>query len=77
MNKVPFNVLALGARFRYINNPDKPSEPANVPTTWVKIYPNLIAKWEDENACTDWTGQQVCCFAEEDDHLTEEVEFLG
>jgi hypothetical protein len=74
--KVQFNVLAYGARFRYINDPDNPDKPANVSKTWVKIGPNEIAEWEDHNAATNWVGQQICSFAYNDNALNEEVEFL-
>ncbi len=76
MKKVPFDKLAYGGRFRYIQNPDNPTMSAACQRLWVKIGPNEIAEWDDENACTGWIGQSICCFSESHEGLKEEVEFV-
>jgi hypothetical protein len=63
MRKIPFDILPLGARFRY----EDPS--SNV---WVKIDLNTIAEWDASQMDTNWVGQRVRCFTTGDD-LSREV----
>jgi hypothetical protein len=53
-----FNVLCLGVKFRYTN--------PGVDRTWVKIGHNEIAEWNASQLTTNWVGQQLCCFADDD-----------
>lgn len=66
----PFNKLALGVKFRYIH--------PHVEKTWVKIGHNEIAEWDESQAVTNWVGQQICSFAENDleASLSVEVEVI-
>lgn len=58
----PFSKLCLGAKFQYDERKHGTQE-----TIWVKIYPNLIAKWDPNEITTNWVGQPVCCFTDQDD----------
>lgn len=69
MSNAPFNILAYGARFRYVFDPDAP-RPTPVPDNgrvWVRIDVNTIAEWDSKNAATNWAGQQICCFSADAD----------
>lgn len=66
MIKAKFNDLALGARFKYILDPDYPTKllPVSVlEATWVKIGYNKIAKWQNDGLNS---AGQLCCFFAED-----------
>lgn len=65
-----FDKLALGTRFQYDPRKHGPQE-----QTWVKIYPNLIAEWNPKQIDTNWNGQSICCF--NDNNLTEDVLVVG
>ena len=58
----PFNVLALGTRFKY-DNPE-------VEYTFVKISHTEIARWDDDEVITNWVGQLICSFADNDDEIS-------
>jgi hypothetical protein len=61
-----FNILALGTRFKY----NHVSIPDDVEDTWVKISHTGIAKWDDDEVITNWVGQQICSFADNDDEIS-------
>lgn len=63
---VPFELLCLGARFRY------DTRKVNEGRVWVKIGPNEIAEWDSKHVSDRWIGQRICCFSDTDD-LSEKV----
>ena len=71
---VPFDRLCLGAKFKYDDRKEGMPD-----TVWIKIYVNLIAKWDEEQLTTNWVGQNVCSFSEGDtkEDLNEEVLLVG
>lgn len=60
-----FNNLALGTRFKHLNED----------VVWVKIGNNLIARWDEDLKACSWIGQEVCCFDDTEDliNLLEKV----
>jgi len=65
---VAFNIIPLGTRFRY------DSRKYDLKSLWVKISANEIAEWDESQIETNWVGQKVCSYCDNDDDLTEEVE---
>lgn len=51
-----FNKLALGTKFKY----------AKENKVWVKIDANTIAEWDESEKASNWIGQRICCFNEND-----------
>lgn len=69
MKKVEFYKLSLGTRFKY--------KDTDVDYTWVKLSDDgTIAKWDDSQIDTNWVGQSICCFKDNDD-FTEKVFIVG
>lgn len=70
----PFDRLSLGVKFKYDEKKHGSQD-----RIWVKIYPNLIAEWNDEQIDTKWFGQSICSFTDSDDpnDLNEEVLVVG
>lgn len=70
IKNTPFSHLALGARFMYVDDAQN--------TIWVKIYPDLVAKWDYHEQDTSWLGQPVCSFGDSEKdkevrHILEEM----
>ena len=63
---VSFSCLCLGAKFKYAD--------PGIDRVWVKIGHNEIAAWDESQLDTDWVGQQICCFADNDDKASLAVE---
>ena len=59
LRAVPFNVLCLGALFKYPSLEDS--------RVWVKIGHNEIAEWDVSKVADDWKGQSARSFATEED----------
>jgi hypothetical protein len=58
-----FKKLCLGAKFQYEAGQK----------TWVKVGANTIAEWDESQLDTNWVGQQICCFAEDDRDTDQQV----
>ena len=54
-----FTELALGVRFKYIGQDQ----------VWIKIDPQLVAKYDYEMMKHDWTGQTVCSATDTEEQL--------
>ncbi|MCP3681287.1 MAG: hypothetical protein GY861_01230 [bacterium] len=52
-----FDLLALGARFSYIDQPER---------LYVKLGPNRVAKWDASQVDTGWVAQPICCFDDQE-----------
>lgn len=66
-----FSDLSLGVRFHYIEGRETFKA-----KTFVKIWPDKVAEWDDSKIAERWVGQSIC-LACDDGNLDFEVEVVG